>query len=567
VSIALNGLPRRLVSNGLLTEAVAQRAYFQSNSEGVSFVSYLMEHHIVESRAIASAASDEFGIPLFDIQAFVPDPEVIKLIDERLMHDLNALPLVKRGNRLHVAISDPGNLHALDQLQFHTGLNVEPVLTEALSLSKAIEKALEDADTAMVGFSDATLDDLEFSGEDDDAGPDIGESDIDDAPIVRFVNKVLMEGIQKGASDIHFEPYEGRFRVRIRIDGMLKEIATPPANLGNRICTRLKVMARLDIAERRLPQDGRMKLKLTKNRGIDFRVSTCPILFGEKIVLRILDSGSLKFGADSLGMEDDQKKVFIKAIQKPHGMVLITGPTGSGKTVSLYSALSILNINDRNISTAEDPAEIYLPGVNQVNVNPKVGLTFALALRSFLRQDPDVIMVGEVRDTETAEIAMKAAQTGHMVLSTLHTNSAPDTIIRLINMGVEPYNIVASVSLIIAQRLVRKLCNHCKQPLDLEHEVMLQQGFNAEDVGSFSLYGPNINGCEHCHVGYKDRLGIFEVMPLTEKISRIVINGGNSAEIEEQEALDGILSLRRAGLEKVKAGLTSIEEINRVTSE
>lgn len=567
MSIALNGLPRRLVSNGLLTEAVAQRAYFQSNSEGVSFVSYLMEHHIVESRAIASAASDEFGIPLFDIQAFVPDPEVIKLIDERLMHDLNALPLVKRGNRLHVAISDPGNLHALDQLQFHTGLNVEPVLTEALSLSKAIEKALEDADTAMVGFSDATLDDLEFSGEDDDAGPDIGESDIDDAPIVRFVNKVLMEGIQKGASDIHFEPYEGRFRVRIRIDGMLKEIATPPANLGNRICTRLKVMARLDIAERRLPQDGRMKLKLTKNRGIDFRVSTCPILFGEKIVLRILDSGSLKFGADSLGMEDDQKKVFIKAIQKPHGMVLITGPTGSGKTVSLYSALSILNINDRNISTAEDPAEIYLPGVNQVNVNPKVGLTFALALRSFLRQDPDVIMVGEVRDTETAEIAMKAAQTGHMVLSTLHTNSAPDTIIRLINMGVEPYNIVASVSLIIAQRLVRKLCNHCKQPLDLEHEVMLQQGFNAEDVGSFSLYGPNINGCEHCHVGYKDRLGIFEVMPLTEKISRIVINGGNSAEIEEQEALDGILSLRRAGLEKVKAGLTSIEEINRVTSE
>ena len=567
MSTALNGLPKRLVEKGLLTEAVAQRAYFQSNSEGVSFVSYLMEHHIVESRAIASAVSVEFGIPLFDIQVFDLDPEVIKLIDERLMHELNALPLVKRGNRLHVAISDPGNLHALDQLQFHTGLNVEPVLTEAMALSKAIEKALESADTTLTEFSDATLDDLEFAGLDDDAGMNSGDSEIDEAPIVRFVNKVLMEAIQKGASDIHFEPYEGRFRVRIRIDGMLQEIATPPANLGNRICTRLKVMARLDIAERRLPQDGRMKLKLSKSRGIDFRVSTCPILFGEKVVLRILDSGSLKFGADSLGMEDEQKKTFIKAIQKPHGMVLITGPTGSGKTVSLYSALSILNTNDRNISTAEDPAEIYLPGVNQVNVNPKVGLTFAAALRSFLRQDPDVIMVGEVRDTETAEIAMKAAQTGHMVLSTLHTNSAPDTIIRLTNMGVEPYNIVASVSLVIAQRLVRKLCNHCKQPIELEDEVMLQQGFKGEDLGSFSLFGPNINGCEYCHAGYRDRLGIFEVMPLTAEICRIIIKGGSSADIAEQEEADGILSLRRAGLEKVKAGLTSIEEINRVTTE
>ncbi|MDH3325441.1 MAG: type IV-A pilus assembly ATPase PilB [Gammaproteobacteria bacterium] len=567
MSIALNGLPKRLVDKGLLTEVVAQRAYFQANSEGMSFVSYLMEHHIVESRAIASAASVEFGIPLFDIQVFEVDPDVIKLIDQRLMQELNALPLAKRGSRLYVAISDPGNLHALDQLQFHTGLTVEPVLTEAMTLSKAIEKAQESADTTLAEFSDSTLDDLEFTGLDDEARIESGDSDIDEAPIVRFVNKILMEAIQKGASDVHFEPYEGRFRVRIRIDGMMKEIATPPANLGNRICARLKVMARLDIAERRLPQDGRMKLKLSKNRGIDFRVSTCPILFGEKIVLRILDSGSLKFGADSLGMVDEQKKTFIKAIQRPHGMVLITGPTGSGKTVSLYSALSILNTNDRNISTAEDPAEIYLPGVNQVNVNNKIGLTFATALRAFLRQDPDVIMVGEIRDTETAEIAMKAAQTGHMVLSTLHTNSAPDTIIRLTNMGVEPYNIVASISLIIAQRLVRKLCTHCKQPIDLEDEVMLHQGFKAEDLGSFGLFGPNVDGCEYCHAGYRDRLGIFEVMPLTDKISRIVIRGGSSAEIAEQEEEDGILSLRRAGLEKVKAGLTSIEEINRVTSE
>jgi len=567
VSVALNGLPKRLVRNGLLTEAVAQRAYFQANSEGVSFVSYLMEHHIVESRAIATAASLEFGIPLFDIQVFEPDPDVIKLIDERLIHDLNALPLLKRGNRLSVAISDPGNLHALDQLQFHTGLSVDPILTEALSLSKAIEKALENVNSALSDYSDATLEDLEFSGIEEDADDNDGESDIDEAPIVRFVNKVLMEAIQKGASDVHFEPYEGRFRVRIRIDGMLKEIATPPANLANRICSRIKVMAKLDIAERRLPQDGRMQLKLSKNRGIDFRISTCPILFGEKIVLRILDSGNLKFGADTLGMEEAQKKTFIKAIQQPHGMVLITGPTGSGKTVSLYSALSILNTNDRNISTAEDPAEIYLPGVNQVNISPKIGLTFASALRSFLRQDPDVIMVGEVRDTETAGIAMKAAQTGHMVLSTLHTNSAPDTIIRLTNMGVEPYNIVASVSLIIAQRLVRKLCVHCKQPIELDDEVMIQQGFKAEDIGSFGLYGPNVNGCENCHTGYKDRLGIFEVMPLTEEISRLVISGAGSAEIAEQEEREGILSLRQAGLEKVKAGLTSIEEINRVTSE
>ncbi len=567
MSAALNGLPKRLVNKGLLTEAVAQRAYFQANSEGVSFVSYLMEHHIVESSAISSAVSVEFGIPLFDIQAFEPDLEVIKLIDEHMMQELNALPLVKRGKRLYVAISDPGNLHALDQLQFHTGLTVEPVMTEALSLSKAIEKALENADTALTDFSDATLDDLEFADIDEEAGLSNGESDIDEAPIVRFVNKVLMEAIQKGASDVHFEPYEGRFRVRIRIDGMLNEIATPPANLGNRICARLKVMARLDIAERRLPQDGRMKLKLTKKRGIDFRVSTCPILFGEKIVLRILDSGSLKFGADSLGMEEEQKKVFVKAIQKPHGMVLITGPTGSGKTVSLYSALTILNTNDRNISTAEDPAEIYLPGVNQVNVNTKVGLNFAVALRSFLRQDPDVIMVGEVRDTETADVAMKAAQTGHMVLSTLHTNSAPDTIIRLTNMGVQPYNIVASISLIIAQRLVRKLCVHCKQPIELDDEVMLQQGFEKEDLGSFTLYGPNISGCGECNIGYKDRMGIFEVMPLTEGICRLVIKGATSEEIAEQEERDGTLSLRKAGLEKVKSGLTSIEEINRVTSE
>jgi len=565
VSAVLNGLPKRLVTKGYMQEADASRAIQQSNANNESFVTYLLEHHLVESRQIATTVSEEFGIPLFDISVFEPDPEVYKLIDEKLVRDLNALPLMKRGKKLFVAISDPANIHALDQFQFHSGLNVEPVLTEALGLSQTIEKALDSQISTLAGLSDTSLDDLEFSAVDEDVNLSDVESEVDDAPIVRFVNKVLLEAVHKGASDVHFEPYEDSYRVRIRIDGILEEIAKPPVNQGLRVSTRLKVMARMDIAERRIPQDGRIKLKLSKNRSIDFRVSTCPIMFGEKIVLRILDSGNLKFGAETLGMEDFQKEMFLKAIHKPYGMVLITGPTGSGKTVTLYSALSILNTNDRNISTAEDPAEIYLPGVNQVNINPKVGLDFASALRSFLRQDPDIIMVGEMRDTETAEISMKAAQTGHMVLSTLHTNSAPQTLTRLVNMGIEPYNIVASVSLIIAQRLARQLCSHCKQPIDLPDDVLLQQGFEQDDIGSFTLYGPN--GCSQCNVGYKDRLGVFEVMPITDRISKIIIQGGNSTDIEEEAIAEGVWNLRRAGLEKVKQGLTSIEEINRVTSE
>ena len=565
MSVALNGLPKRLVNKGYLPEADAARAFQQSNAIGSSFVSYLLEHHLVDSKDIASTVSEEFGIPLFDISILELDPDVVKLIDEKLVRDLNALPLLKRGKKLFVAISDPANIHALDQFQFHSGLNVEPVLTEALALTQVIEKALDTQMTSLAGLSDTSLDDLEFASTDDDVDLDENTSDVDDAPIVRFVNKVLLDAVHKGASDVHFEPYEDSYRVRIRIDGILEEIAKPPTNQGTRVSTRLKVMARLDIAERRIPQDGRIKLKLSKNRSIDFRVSTCPTMFGEKIVLRILDSGNLKYGADTLGMESFQKELFLKAIHQPHGMVLITGPTGSGKTVTLYSALSILNTSDRNISTAEDPAEIYLPGVNQVNINPKVGLEFATALRSFLRQDPDIIMVGEIRDTETAEIAMKAAQTGHMVLSTLHTNSAPQTLTRLVNMGIEPYNIVASVSLIIAQRLARQLCPHCKQPLDLPDEVLLRQGFEQHEIGSFTLYGPN--GCGYCNAGYKDRLGIFEVMPVTEQIGKVIIQGGNSTDIEEEAEKEGIWGLRRAGLEKVKLGLTSIEEINRVTTE
>ncbi len=565
MSIALNGLPKRMVNKGWLEQSAAERALQQANSEGKSFIAFLLEHHLVEGNNIAAAASEEFGIPLFDARAHERDDDVVQLIDEKLIRDCDALPLFKRGKKLYVAISDPANLHALDQFQFQSGLGVLPILTEPLILRQIIEEALDAQDRSLSDLSDTSLEDLEFSGLDDDLPREEYDSDIDDAPIVRFVNKVLLEAISKGASDIHFEPYENRYRVRLRVDGILNEIATPPNNMQNRISTRVKVMAKLDISDRRIPQDGRMKLKLSKNRGIDFRVSTCPTLFGEKMVLRILDSGNLRFGADTLGMGEHQKAVFLQSIKKAYGMVLITGPTGSGKTVTLYSALSILNTSDKNISTVEDPAEINLPGVNQVNINPKAGLTFASTLRAFLRQDPDIIMVGEIRDTETADISMKAAQTGHMVLSTLHTNNAPQTLTRLVNMGIEPYNIVASVILIIAQRLVRQLCHHCKQPLKLPDEVLLRQGFEPEELGSFTLYAPV--GCRYCSVGYKDRFGIFEMLPISDAIARVIVEGGSSLDIASQAKNEGVWDLRRAGLEKVKQGLTSLEEINRVVSE
>lgn len=564
--VTLNGLSKRLVDEGHLQEQQALQALNQANSERVSFINFLLAHKLVKGNIIANTASREFGVPLFDIRAYERDPEVVTLIDEKLIRNCDALPLCKRGNKLFVAISDPANLHALDQFQFQSGLGTVPILAESLVLRQMIEEVLNTQDRSLAELSDTSLEDLEFTGLEKDISTTVtSDSDIDDAPVVRFVNKILLEAISKGASDIHFEPYERKYRVRIRVDGMLVEVASPPVNMGNRICTRLKVMALLDISDRRIPQDGRMKLKLSHNRAIDFRLSTCPTLFGEKLVLRVLDSANLKFGTDMLGMEEEQKNRFLDAIHSSHGMVLITGPTGSGKTVTLYSALSILNTNDKNISTAEDPAEIYLPGVNQVNINPRVGLSFATALRAFLRQDPDIIMVGEIRDTETAEIAMKAAQTGHMVLSTLHTNNAPQTLTRLMNMGIEPYNIVASVKMIVAQRLARQLCNHCKQPLDLPDEILLRHGFKLEEIDSFTLYGPA--GCSQCNAGYRDRVGIFEVMPVSDAIAKVIINGGNSIQIAEQAQKEGYWSLRWAGLEKVKAGLTSLEEINRVISE
>lgn len=477
------------------------------------------------------------------------------------------LPIMKRGKRLFLAVADPTNLHALDEIRFQTSMSIEFVVVEDNKLQKAVEKAIEQADAAMPSLldDDFDLENLEVTGGDEDPNAEaLGRDDVEDAPIVRFVNKILLDAIKKGASDIHFEPYEKIFRIRTRLDGVLKEVALPPVQLAVKIVARLKVMARLDIAERRVPQDGRIKMRLSKNRAIDFRVSTCPTLFGEKVVTRILDPSSAMLGIDALGYEPAQREIYLRFLAKPQGMILVTGPTGSGKTVSLYTGLNILNTEDCNISTAEDPAEINLPGINQVNVNPKVGLTFAAALRAFLRQDPDVIMVGEIRDLETAEIAIKAAQTGHLVLSTLHTNDAPQTLTRLVDMGVKPYAIATSVSLIIAQRLARKLCNNCKQQIEIPAEALRKEGFEEPDIANgIKVY--KAVGCGQCTDGYKGRMGIYQVMPVTETIGRIIMQGGGALDISDQASKDGIWNLRRSGLEKVRAGMTSLEEINSVT--
>jgi len=474
---------------------------------------------------------------------------------------------VKRGQRLFLGIADPTNLAAIDDIKFQTSLRIDPVVVEQDKLEERITKAIEAVDTTMgdLADDDFDLENLDVTGDDDD-DDEVRRDDIEDAPVVRFVNKILLDAIKRGASDVHFEPYEKYFRVRTRLDGVLSEVAQPPVVLANKVCARLKVMSRMDIAERRVPQDGRIKMRLSKNRAIDFRVNTCPTLFGEKVVLRILDPSSAKLGIEMLGYEDHQRQLYEKHLNKPYGMILVTGPTGSGKTVSLYTGLNILNTDDRNISTAEDPAEINLPGINQVNVNPKVGLTFASSLRAFLRQDPDIIMVGEIRDLETAEIAIKAAQTGHLVLSTLHTNDAPRTLTRLVDMGVKPYAIATSVSLIIAQRLARKLCDNCKETRDIPREALEKEGFEADDLDTgLTIFGPK--GCKNCNDGYKGRIGIFQVMEVSEAMGRIIMEGGNAMTIADQAATEGVHDLRRAGLNKVKEGVTSLEEINRVTIE
>ncbi|MEP7243667.1 MAG: type IV-A pilus assembly ATPase PilB [Gammaproteobacteria bacterium] len=565
----LGGLPQRLVQDGVVEEAAMLEALNASREKKTSVVTQLVTSGAANARDIAIAASNEFGVPLFDLDAVSTDPDIVRLVSEKLLAKHRVLPVFRRGKRLFLAVADPTNLHAIDEIKFATGLGVEAVVVEDDKLQKAVDKAIEQNDAQMPSLGEdegMDLEGLEVTAGDDELDDKVSRDDVEDAPIVRFVNKLMLDAIRRGASDIHFEPYEKIYRVRFRMDGVLKEIAQPPVQLAGKLSARLKVMSRLDIAERRVPQDGRIKMRLSKNRSIDFRVSTCPTLFGEKIVLRILDASQAMMGIDALGYEPFQKDLYMKTLAKPQGMILVTGPTGSGKTVSLYTGLNILNREDTNISTAEDPSEINLPGVNQVNVNAKVGLTFAAAMRAFLRQDPDVIMVGEIRDLETAEIAIKAAQTGHLVLSTLHTNDAPQTLTRLIDMGVKPYAIATSVSLIIAQRLARRLCSQCKVPMDIPKEALLKEGFPEADIAAgIKLFAPK--GCSACTDGYKGRVGIYQVLPVTDAIARIILAGKSAVEIADQAALEGVWDLRRSGLEKAKAGMTSLEEVNSITIE
>ncbi len=562
----LNGLSRKLVNDGLLDEAKAIEALKGAKKDKVTFTQYLVKNKILAAKRIALEASGEFGLPVFDLDALDLDIIPRDLVDDKLIQKHHALPLFNRGNRLYVGISDPTNLAAIDDIKFQTGLNTEAVLVEADKLHAIIDKILEE-DDGMADMLDEGLEDLEFEDTEEDVTEvDDASSAADDAPVVKFINKVLLDAIKKGASDIHFEPYEKRYRVRLRIDGVLREIASPPVAMSLKLSARIKVMSKMDTAEKRIPQDGRIKLKISKNKAIDFRVNTCPTLFGEKIVLRILDPSSASLGIDALGYEEDQKQLYLDALANPYGMILVTGPTGSGKTVSLYTGLNILNTEDRNISTAEDPVEINLEGINQVNVNEKVGLTFESALRAFLRQDPDIIMVGEIRDLATAEIAIKAAQTGHMVMSTLHTNDAPQTLARLVNMGVPPFNIASAVSLIIAQRLARRLCEHCKAKDEIPEAALREEGFTDEQIAQgITLY--KAVGCDQCDSGYKGRVGIYQVLPMSEEIGRIIMENGNAMDIADQAKKEGIADLRESALKKVIAGVTSLEEINRVTKD
>ncbi|MGN0862090.1 MAG: type IV-A pilus assembly ATPase PilB [Stenotrophomonas koreensis] len=566
--VGITGIARRLVQDGALDEATARSAQAQAAEAKVAITKWLTDKKLVTGAQMAAANALEFGMPLLDVSVFDASQNAVKLVSEELLRKHQVLPLYKRGSRLFVGTANP--TQNLDEIKFHTNLVVEPILVDEDQLKRMLELWLAANDTMGNSLGDDDgMDslDIDTSSDDDAAGGDTGiDAKGDDTPVVKFVNKVLVDAIRKGASDIHFEPYEEDYRVRLRIDGLLKTVAKAPVKLNQRIAARLKVMSQLDIAEKRVPQDGRIKLNLSKTKQIDFRVSTLPTLFGEKIVLRILDGSAAKLGIDKLGYEPEQQKLFLEAIHKPYGMVLVTGPTGSGKTVSLYTALGILNDETRNISTAEDPVEIRLPGVNQVQQNNKRGMTFAAALRSFLRQDPDIIMVGEIRDLETAEIAIKAAQTGHMVLSTLHTNDAPQTIARLMNMGIAPYNITSSVTLVIAQRLGRRLCNNCKRPVELPVNALLAEGFTQAQIDAgITLY--EAVGCDECTEGYKGRVGIYQVMPMTDEIAAIVLDGGNAMDIAEAAQKIGVSDLRQSALRKAASGITTLAEVNRVTTD
>ena len=570
--IALHGLPKRLVDDHLIEAQDLEVATSSAKTAKISLVQYLCEKKLISDKAIGNCAAKEFGIPIYSLEHHNSDHVPKNLIDNKLLKKHQVMPLVQRGNRLFVAIADPTNHRALNEIQFQTGIAVEPVLALYSSITESLDSWLEDNADKDIGevlgtIDDVHLDDLDMEAVEDDEGTSDSNSE-DEAPIVRFINKMLIDAIKLGASDIHFEPYEKSYRVRFRVDGILREMAKPPTNLAQRLAARLKVMSRMDISERRIPQDGRVKLKLSKNKSIDFRVNTLPLQFGEKIVLRILDASSAKLGIDALGYEDDQKALYMEALARPQGMILVTGPAGSGKTVSRYTGLNILNTPERNISTAEDPIEINMDGINQTQINMRVGLSFAEALRSFLRQDPDVVMVGEIRDLETAEIAIKAAQTGHLVMSTLHTNSAPETLTRLLNMGVPSFNVATSVNLIIAQRLGRKLCSQCRVPFgDIPDKVLTEEGF--DDIGidksEFTIFKPG--ECGNCTNGYKGRVGVYETLKISPAISKIIMQGGSSIDILQCALQEGFRTLRISALRKAAQGLISIEEANRITKD
>ncbi|MCQ4299994.1 type IV-A pilus assembly ATPase PilB [Pseudomonas songnenensis] len=564
-NISLSGLARQMVLAGALDEKTAQQAQVQALRSKSSLVTYVVQNKLATGRVVAEVASEQFGVALLDLSAVDKDSLPKDVVSEKLARQHRVLPLSKRGNKLFVAVSDPANHQAVTDIQFSSGLNTEAILVEDDKLGQAIDVFFDSGSTGLEDLGDIDLDGVDVETASDDPKGDEGGGDADDAPVVRFVNKMLLDAIRGGSSDLHFEPYEKAYRVRLRTDGILHEVARPPIQLAPRISARLKVMAGLDISERRKPQDGRIKMKISKTKAIDFRVNTLPTLWGEKIVMRILDPSSAQMGIDALGYEVEQKDLYMNALRQPQGMILVTGPTGSGKTVSLYTGLNILNTVDVNISTAEDPVEINLEGINQVNVNPRQGMDFAQALRAFLRQDPDIIMVGEIRDLETAEIAIKAAQTGHMVMSTLHTNSAAETLTRLRNMGVPAFNIATSVNLIIAQRLARKLCGSCKKEVDVPREALLREGFPVDKIGTFKIFGPV--GCDSCKGGYKGRVGIYEVVKNTPSLQRIIMEDGNSIDISTQMRKDGYNDLRTSALLKAMQGVTSLEEVNRVTKD
>lgn len=564
-SMALPGLGRALVSAGKLGQKAAEDLYKKAQSARTSFIAELTGSGAVSATDLAHTMSTAFAAPLLDLDAIDVQRLPKGLLDAKICADYRIVVLSKRNNRLMVATADPSDQQAAEKIKFATQMGVDWVIAEYDKLSKLVESQTTTANEAMdqIIGGDIEFDDMETEAVTDSADK---APDVDDAPVVKFLHKMLLDAFNMRASDLHFEPYEHNYRVRFRIDGELREIASPPIAIKDKLASRIKVISRLDISEKRVPQDGRMKLKVGPDRVIDFRVSTLPTLFGEKIVIRILDPSSAKVGIDALGYEPEEKERLLSAISRPYGMVLVTGPTGSGKTVSLYTCLNLLNKPGINISTAEDPSEINLPGVNQVNVNEKAGLTFAAALKAFLRQDPDVIMVGEIRDLETADISIKAAQTGHMVLSTLHTNDAPTTLTRMMNMGIPTFNIASSVILITAQRLARRLCANCKEPLDVPRKALLDAGYKAEELdGTWTPYKPV--GCSACNNGYKGRVGIYQVMPISEEIQRIILRGGSALDIAKQASAEGVRTLRESGLLKVKQGVTSLDEVLSVTNE